>query len=489
MDGARKPTLAIIVYNGIHGDSRVLKTALTAARAGWDVTLIGRAPRARREESMLGPVRVIRVPLVRTLHDRFERLHLERHAATLRPTPTRGMQLARGLGRLGKRLPRGSARVTRAARSLERRLTPTLSAADLPPALPTVAPEDVDWRRDWPILTDWWLSFGPELTRLAPDLIHANDSQMLAVAARSAAELRLRGGKTAWVYDSHEYVPMVDWGHPTVSAAYRQLEREYIGRADAVVTVSPTIAEMLQAEYDLTERPHVVANAPVMGVTASPHSVRDAAGLAPGVPLMVYSGYLAPARGVDVVVQALTLLPGVHLAIVANGTSPTLASLIEQAKAAGVESRVHVVPYVPPYAVPSYLSTADVGLIPFHPDRHHNSSLPTKLAEYLHARLPVVASDMETTKAFVTSTGVGAVFRSSSATDLAEAVHEVLGDLESRRVAITDELLADLSWERQAEVLLDVYEKVSGHRPPLPAEPVSWDVEETSDVATQASPA
>ena len=253
--------------------------------------------------------------------------------------------------------------------------------------------------------------------------------------------------------------------------------------------MSPTIAEMLQAEYDLTERPHVVANAPVMGVTASPHSVRDAAGLAPGVPLMVYSGYLAPARGVDVVVQALTLLPGVHLAIVANGTSPTLASLIEQAKAAGVESRVHVVPYVPPYAVPSYLSTADVGLIPFHPDRHHNSSLPTKLAEYLHARLPVVASDMETTKAFVTSTGVGAVFRSSSATDLAEAVRTVLGDVESRRLAITDELLADLSWERQADVLLDVYEKVSGHRPPLPPDPVSWDVEETPDPATHASPA
>jgi glycosyltransferase involved in cell wall biosynthesis len=479
MNSTRRPTLAIIVYNGIHGDSRVLKTALTAARAGWDVTLIGRAPRAHREESMLGPVRVIRLPLVRTLHDRFEQLHLERHAAQLQPTPTRGVELARALGRLGRRLPRGSTRVARAARSLERRLTPALSLADLPPALPTAAPEDVDWRRDWPILTDWWLSFSPELLRLAPDLIHANDSQMLAVAARTAAELRLRGGQTAWVYDSHEYVPMVDWGHPTVSAAYRQLEREYIGRSDAVVTVSPAIAEMLQAEYDLAERPHVVANAPVMGVTTSAHSVRESAGLAPDVPLMVYSGYLAPARGVDVVVEALTLLPGVHLAIVANGTSPTLAALLDQAKGAGVDSRVHVVPYVPPYAVPSYLSTADVGLIPFHPDRHHNSSLPTKLSEYLHARLPVVASDMETTKAFVTSTGVGAVFRSSSATELAEAVRTVLGDLEAHRAAITDELLADLSWERQAEVLLAVYEKVSGHRPVPPAEPVSWDVEET----------
>ncbi|CAM5669585.1 Glycosyltransferase involved in cell wall bisynthesis OS=Streptomyces microflavus OX=1919 GN=Smic_23960 PE=4 SV=1 [Streptomyces microflavus] len=57
----KRPELAVIVANGITGDSRVQKTALAAARAGWDVTLIGRSTCKKREQAWFGPVKVIRV--------------------------------------------------------------------------------------------------------------------------------------------------------------------------------------------------------------------------------------------------------------------------------------------------------------------------------------------------------------------------------------------------------------------------------------------
>ncbi|GAA3317058.1 hypothetical protein [Nonomuraea dietziae] len=42
---AARPRLAVIVGNAITGDSRVQKTALAAARDGWEVTLVGRGRR------------------------------------------------------------------------------------------------------------------------------------------------------------------------------------------------------------------------------------------------------------------------------------------------------------------------------------------------------------------------------------------------------------------------------------------------------------
>ena len=67
----RRPRLAVIVANGITGDSRVQKTALAAARAGWDVTLIGAADGPRIKNTMMGPVEVVRVPVGTAIQQRW----------------------------------------------------------------------------------------------------------------------------------------------------------------------------------------------------------------------------------------------------------------------------------------------------------------------------------------------------------------------------------------------------------------------------------
>src|SRR5690349_17989386 len=66
------PRLLVVVANGITGDSRVQKTAIAAARAGWDVTLLGAGGRnGRRSETVMGPVRVVRLPMT----SKFAALH------------------------------------------------------------------------------------------------------------------------------------------------------------------------------------------------------------------------------------------------------------------------------------------------------------------------------------------------------------------------------------------------------------------------------
>src|SRR5207302_9640069 len=99
---------------------------------------------------------------------------------------------------------------------------------------------------------------------------------------------------------------------------------------------------VLRADYRLGATPTVVLNAPtdVAPVPDAP-SVREAAGVDDGTPLLVYSGNLTPVRGVEAMIDALALLPAdVHLALVVPHQINVYGqSLLDRATEAGTSSR------------------------------------------------------------------------------------------------------------------------------------------------------
>lgn len=496
---APAPRLLVIVANGITGDSRVQKTAIAAARAGWDVTLLGAGGRrGRRLESTMGAVRVVRLPMTTHYAQRSKGHRIRRllttttirnndglngvraaHNAWLRRTTARIGLLRTGTGPAGPvRQPASKVlgavvRIRRKFHSLRVRAYKWEQRQEGRPS--------GSWRRDWPSLVDLDLVFGPVIENFRPDLIHANDITMIHVAALSVARMRARGEKVAWLYDAHEYVNGIDWPKPTENRAYREVEREFIGQADAVVTVSPEIAELLRRDYKLRETPLVVRNTPIretIGRTTPAPSVRAACGLADDVPLMVYSGWLAPERGVGTAVTALADLPGVHLAIVSGRNSPEREKVLARADELKVRDRVHVVPYVPQYAVPDYLSSADLGLICSQHTLNYEISLPTKLAEYLHGGVPVIASDVRTLSKFVNDHKVGEVFVSDDAASFATAVRRALSHRAELVANISEEILEDLCWEHQMAGLLRLYGEIAPRVPRTERPDVSWAVDE-----------
>jgi glycosyltransferase involved in cell wall biosynthesis len=484
----QRPRIVVVVPNRITGDSRVIKTAMAAARAGWDVTLLGLG-RGRRQETRLGPVTVVRVPIRRPNHEAYER-GLRTVTARRSPVAYRDETSAKAAGAaLGRYVARrrdaatGWRRPVAEAELLARRVLHRARGwgrGHETVRTPAVPAEHVQWRRDWPILLDWQETFGPAIEELEPDLVHANDAIMIGVVAEAVRRMRAAGRTVAWVYDAHEHVSAVDWGGPVTTAAYCAYEKEYIDQPDAVVTVSGEIARMLQDEYGLAQLPAVVRNVPIHDVElADPPSVRAAAGVPDDAPLLVYSGYLARERGIDTVIAALTRLPDVWLAIVAM-PSALLDEFLRLAEELGVRDRVGVAPYVPPHAVPAYLSAADFGVIASLHSPNYEASTPTKLSEYLHARLPLLVSDLRANSEFVRGHGVGEVFVAGDPDSLAATYRAAALRREELRANIAGPLLAELSWEAQTEVLFDVYAKVAGRVPEPPAEPVGWDVVETT---------
>ena len=427
--------IVMLVDNPVDGDSRVQKTARWAADAGWDVTLLGCSPTAAEQSWRLG-------------------------RATVRLLPLGGAARGAGSGGLrGRLLARGGLPL-RAARLARRPLE--LAQVRFWRALRG----ERSWRQLEPGLWTYERAFGPVIDELAPDLVHAHDFRMLGVGARAVRRARAAGRRAKLVWDAHEFLPGAKPRRDNARwlPAHVAYEREYAPVADAVVTVSDTLADLLRREHHLAERPAVVLNAPSAVADAVPvPDLRARCGLDADVPLLVYSGSATAQRGLDTVVGALPALPGVHLAlVVGDPTEPYVVSLLANATRLGVADRVHAAPYVPHDRVAAYLSTADAGVIPLHHWPNHEIALITKFFEYSHARLPIVVSDVKTMADTARATGQGEVFRAGDAADLARAVRAVLADPKRYRAAYEgpDSPLPAWTWEAQTEVLDRVYRRL-----------------------------
>lgn len=474
------PKLAVIVANTIHGDSRVQKTALAAANAGWEVLLIGRSTHDAVERTWLGPVKVVRVPVgtvLATAENTWRQLNLMRPTATTEEaTAVRESQRRMRRERIFRQTG-----LTRSVSKFADRLAVCTDRVrqDRAKPSPDLTQATGDWRHDTPQLLDLDLAFGPVIERFRPDVIHCNDITMLPAAAHAAAALNMAGHPTKWIYDAHEYVAGVDWPNQRLASGYIDAERAFIKSADAVVTVSPEIAELIAHEQKLDAVPLVVRNTPIAQVgEPSGVSVRAAAGLGDATPVLVYSGYLHHERGVGTAVEALPLLPAHHLIIVSGSRTAELRKTLRLAEELGVDDRVHVVPYVPQHRVTEYLSTADLGVICSKRTINYELSLPTKLAEYLHAGLPVVVSDVKTLSAYVREHGVGEVFVSGDHESFAEAVERASVKAGEHRQRITPDIRTELSWEHQVAGLLDLYGELAGRTPAPPSQSPVWSVVE-----------
>ena len=276
--------------------------------------------------------------------------------------------------------------------------------------------------------------------------------------------LKTEGKEASLVYDAHEYVPGVAHLTKPLAALYSKKEREYSQLSAAVLSVSEPMNELLMEHLQITTRPIIVANDPlVAGQQASSKNLRSDCGITPDAPLMVYSGAVAPQRGVQTALAALRQMPGVHLALIANPGNQSVKDLI--ASAPDLADRFHVVPYVPNAELVSYLSAADIGLIPLLHRLNHEISLITKFGEYMQAKLPILVSDVKTMAAEVEKLGNGEVFMAEDIQGFVVAAKKILLDPSKYRSKYTDAVLAQRTWERQGEVLVSTYNQIAGATP------------------------
>ena len=407
------PKALHIVLNGVVEDSRVLKCAWSLGNAGWDVLVCGSTPTGKEDKLSIGYATIDRLSIKLVIKQRF---------------------LAKYLRKTRKRVRK-------------------IIAVVLPKSKPKI-----------PNLQRAQRAIKPVALEFSPDVIHAHDYTALPIATDITNLLRAQGKRVSLIYDAHEYVPGVSHLTKPLANVYTKAERAGVKIADAVLSVSDPMSDLLMPHLQIKERPIIVANDPlVAGQQKAKRNLRKECGLDKKTPLLVYSGAVAPQRGISTAIEALRELPNVHLALIANPENATVKQL--QIDAADIADRFHVVPYVPNSELVSFLSTANIGLIPLHHKLNHEISLITKFGEYMQAKLPIVVSDVKTMSAEVKRLKNGEVFIAEDVAEFVKATKKILKDEKQYRKAYTKSVLGERSWERQAKVLIDLYNKLAGVKP------------------------
>jgi glycogen(starch) synthase len=276
------------------------------------------------------------------------------------------------------------------------------------------------------------------------DVVHAHDFTALPVGAAVAREQRAK-----LVYDTHEFWP----GRPRL---YRptpmedrrdaRIEARLGDEADVVVTVGPGVAHLLQERYGWRDVVVVRNTFEAKPVSTEPLPEQPAAA--------VYAGRLAPYRELETIAAAAPKLA--PLTVIAVGPADP-AYLVTFPR-----DHIDVRDPLPIDEVDTLLRRAGIALVT-HSARwaNHRVALPNKLFHAVRAGVPVVATDHPELRAVVAGHGIGTLYPPGDADALARAVHAVAGRYGEFTAAV-ERARPALSWEQDARVLLDVYERLAG---------------------------
>lgn len=209
------------------------------------------------------------------------------------------------------------------------------------------------------------------------------------------ARLAARHHAAAYNYFSLEYFQGIGslTGRPLVRWFWRGLESSGLKRARNTAVVGETTARKLHELYGIAF-PFVVRNVPELekGKPEDTNRLRKQFAIPRQSPIVAYKGDVEPHRGLIPFLNVLDRNPALHFVIVGSGS--LLENLRIRAREMNLSPRVHFLGRIPPEEFRSTLCGADLGLVLHEAsDENQRITLPSRVFDYLHAGLPVLASD------------------------------------------------------------------------------------------------
>ncbi len=262
------------------------------------------------------------------------------------------------------------------------------------------------------------------------------------------------------VYDSHEYftgVPELQ-NSPVKQKIWKRVERWIFPRIKDVFTVNDSIASIYNKEYG--NNPVVIRNVPPR-LEKLPKRTKTELGLPEDKHLLILQGSgINVQRGAEEMVEAMQFIDNAVLLIVGGGDVLEILKLM--VKKWHLEEKVIFKPRLPYEKLMQYTAAADLGLtLDKDTNINYRFSLPNKIFDYLHAGIPVLASDLVEIRKIIERYEVGDFIYSHEPEDIANKVNKIFAQPEKLRRwrQNTKNAAADLNWENESVKLKEVYKK------------------------------
>ena len=230
--------------------------------------------------------------------------------------------------------------------------------------------------------------------------------------------------------------------------------------AAALIAVARPLADrLIEAGVD-AKKIHVIPN----GVNADRFAPGDRAAARAAIgadddrPLLLAVGALRWIKGFDLLIEAMGEVPS-DVALWIVGEGEMRADLKEQAARAGLSNRIRFAGAVAHEELPSYYAAADGFILP-----SRNEGCPNVLLEALASGCPTIATSVGHVPAIIRNGENGQLVAPGNASALAAAMRNLLDAHHDRariRASVTD-----LTWERVAEQVHDVFTSLRGSTNP-----------------------
>ena len=271
------------------------------------------------------------------------------------------------------------------------------------------------------------------------------------------------------IYDAHDFYSGIDEGRGNWTPIRRAVGRFHdaveavcVRRAAAVVTVSQSVAELIQKTYE--REAAVVRNCHDHRLDRHVSAgIRETLNLGDRDFLVVAVGQAKPGAAVGEAVEALRELPeNVHLAFLGRGFESRLTSC-----AAAEGDRLHIVQPVGPDEVVPFIRSASAAVVLYYPrSPNYAGCLPNGFFQSVAAGLPILYPELKEILALAEEYGLGIPIDPRSPASIVSGVAALLEDRSRYRELCENVRRASdaLSWEHEEHRLARIVREVQRTR-------------------------
>lgn len=287
--------------------------------------------------------------------------------------------------------------------------------------------------------------------------IHANDLDTLLPAWLVARLLRRE-----LVYDTHEYflgVPEIQ-NRKLVKKVWKTIESTIFPKLHSVITVNDSIAKLYEKEYGV--KLVVMRNIPLRFPGKISPVSRDDLGVYESDFLLILQGAgINVDRGAEEAVHMMSYLEGCRLIIAGSGD--VIDSLKKISQDEGIRGKVIFLPKMNYSELIRVTACCNLGLtLDKDTNINYRFSLPNKLFDYVHAGVPVFASNLPEVSKIIEQYGVGIITPDHNPEKMAALVNDLRNNeelLKQMKQACAQATLT-LNWQTEAGILSLFYPTV-----------------------------
>jgi len=257
------------------------------------------------------------------------------------------------------------------------------------------------------------------------------------------------------VFDSHEMFPEVPEvvGRKTVKKVWTRIENLFFPKLKNCYTVCQSIADVYNQRYNINMQ--VIRNISIY----KPAENKEKRINVSDKKILLYQGAVNVGRGIEWTIDAMPYIDNAVFYVAGDGD--ILQRLQNYVTEKQLNEKVIFLGRIPFEELHAYTVSADLGIsLLENKGLNYYYSLPNRIFDFMHAHVPIIATDFPEIHKVVAGSGTGVLIDGHEPEALAHAIQAALTEWEHKpeKSAIFNEACKQYNWETEEKKLLMIFE-------------------------------